>query len=147
MNQDKHKYNVHSTRLIKSEDGKLTHVKPAMQTMYAKFVETIKPNQVVDVFFEAHDGSGTEAQLRKIHACIREIAIETGDSFGAVKAVIKQMSGLRFPLKGEKDYEKSFAVCTVRELSLVIQTIIDAGDEVGINFRGALPEFDPAGQP
>lgn len=134
------KHNIHATRLIKV-DNKLVHVKSSAKVLYEEFVKNIKPNQVVDVYFEAHDGSGTNAQLQKIHACIREIAFEMGDTFPSVKSMIKQMSGLKFPLQGEKDYEKSFAICSAKELSIVIQTIIEAGKEIGINFEGAFPRY------
>lgn len=134
------KYNIHSTRLIKHEK-KLDYIKSSQKLLFEEFVKKLEPNQVVDVFFEAYDETGSNNQIRKIHACIREMAIEMGDTFVGMKQTIKEMSGLKFPLRGEKDYEKSFAVCSSRELSLVIQTIITAGDELNINFRGAFPQY------
>jgi hypothetical protein len=135
-----YKYNIHGTRLIK-HGNRLDYIKPSMKKLFDEFVKNVGPNQVVDVYFEAHDGTGTSAQLKKIHACIREIAFEMGDTFESVKSMVKSISGLKFPLQGEPDYEKSFAVCSVRELAIVIQAIIEAGDEIGINFRGVFPQY------
>jgi len=140
MNNTQFKYNIHGTRLIKHQ-GRLDYIKPSMKKLYDEFVKQVGDNQIVDVFFEAHDGTGTSGQLKKIHACIREMAFEMGDTFTSVKEMVKSISGLRFPLQGEPDYEKSFAVCSVRELAIVIQAIIEAGDELGINFRGYFPQY------
>lgn len=138
--ENEYKYNIHATRLIKV-NGKLEHIKPKMKVLYENFVKSIQSNQIIDVFFEAHDGTGSNAQLKKIHACIREIAFEMGDSFSSSKDMVKSMSGLKFPQIDEKDYEKSFAICSSKELSVVIQTIIEIGRELGINFEAALPRY------
>jgi hypothetical protein len=47
-----------------------------------------------------------------------------------MKKVIKEKTGLIM----NEDY-KSFADCSKEELALVIQSIIEVGDIVGINFR------------
>lgn len=144
MDKPPYKYNIHGTRLVKHND-RLDYIKPSMKKLFEEFVKGIGPNQVVDVYFEAHDGTGTSAQIKKIHACIREIAFEMGDTFESVKAMIKDISGLKFALRGEPDYVKSFSVCSVRELAIVIQAIIEVGDEIGINFRGTFPQYHEEG--
>jgi hypothetical protein len=74
--------------------------------------------------------NGTLAQIAKIHACIRELAIELGYTFDDMKAEVKRRNGMLI-----NDKCKSFADCSKEELALVIQSIIQIGDLANINFR------------
>jgi hypothetical protein len=102
------------------------------------FLNSLENNQIVDAFYDANKDDGTLAQLAKVHACIRQIAIDTGDNFEDLKFEVKKMSGLCVAkeINGEKFLVcKSFSKCSKEELGLVIETIIQIGDTVGINFR------------
>jgi hypothetical protein len=104
-------------------------------SLYKLFISSLEEGQTVDVFFESNAESGTWNQLAKIHACIKELASEIGYTFDEMKSVVKERAGL-FNLNDKNDPQiKSFKNCSKEELSMVIQTIIEIGDTVGINFR------------
>lgn len=123
---------------FKKVDGKLKFVNDSDSSAFKVFVNSILEEQTVDVFFDANKDDGTLAQLAKIHKCIREIAKETGADYETTKLHIKKKSGLC--IKKELDGEifmicKSFGTCSKTDLILVIETIINIGDVVNINFR------------
>jgi hypothetical protein len=91
-------------------------------------------SSLIHAFFDANLDDGTLTQIAKVKACIRELAKETGSTFESTERDIKIASGLCFDKDGEA-YCRSFADCSKDELSLTIQTIIERGDFVGINFR------------
>lgn len=107
--------------------------------IYNEFIRSLEDGQVVEEYLEANADTGTNLQLAKIHACIRELSIETGYTFNDMKIEVKKHCGLCW--KGQDgEYCKSFAVCSVAELGLAIESIIEIGDTVGINFRGQFPD-------
>jgi hypothetical protein len=61
---------------------------------HTDFVKGLMPGQIVDAFYDANKDDGTLAQLAKVHACIRQLAIDTGDSFENLKFEVKRLSGL-----------------------------------------------------
>lgn len=127
--------------LLKKEgtkDGKLIYMNKADETIYKLFVEKLDEGQVVEVFMDAHSDDGSLAQIAKIHKCIRELALETGTPYEDMKLIVKKKAG--FCVKKEIDgemimYCASFAKASKEELSLVIETIIQIGDLVGVNCR------------
>jgi|688.fasta_scaffold691251_3 hypothetical protein len=133
----KQKDNMFSTTLKKVED-RLVYTNDADAKIYKLFLEHLMPGQTVDVFFDANKDDGSLAQLAKIHKCIREIAKETGDNYEDMKLLIKKKSGLC--IKKEVDGEvvmvcKSFANASKTDLAMVIETIVEIGDLVGVNCR------------
>jgi hypothetical protein len=123
---------------LKKEGGKLIYETSTKQNLYEQFVKHLEEGQTVEVFFDANKDDGTLAQLALIHKCIRELALETGSTFEDMKREIKRGAGLC--IKKEVGGElfmvcKSFSKCSKEELSLSIQTIIEVGDLIGINFR------------
>jgi hypothetical protein len=133
----KQKDNMFTTTLKKVED-RLVYTNDADAKIYKLFVEHLIPGQTVDVFFDANKDDGSLAQLAKIHKCIREIAKETGDNYEDMKLLIKKKSGLC--IKKEVDGEvvmvcKSFANASKSDLAMVIETIVQIGDLVGVNCR------------
>jgi len=132
------KRNIFTVKLVK-KNNKLIHKNKGELSLYEAFVNSIDENQEVEVFFETLDGSGTKPQLAKIHVCIRELASTTGYTFEEMKKEIKHRAGLAIgDLNTADGYVKSFANCSVDELSSVIETIIEAGELVGIDFRSHL---------
>jgi hypothetical protein len=133
----KQKDNMFSTTLKKVGD-KLVYTNEADAKIYKLFTDNLVPGQTVDVFFDANKDDGSLAQLAKIHKCIREIAKETGDNYEDMKLLIKKKSGLC--IKKEVDGEvvmvcKSFANASKTDLAMVIETIVQIGDLVGVNCR------------
>jgi len=126
--------NIFNAKLIK-KDGKLVHVSPASLGFQLDFVSSLEEGQQVSVFFEAFKDDGTNAQLAKIHACIRKLASEIGYTFEEMKLEIKRRAGLSHgDLSTSDGYVKSFADCSKEELGLVIESINTAGELVNINF-------------
>lgn len=123
-----------SIKLVKHGD-KLIYLNKGMQAIHKEYIKSLEDGQIVEVYFEGQNDNGTNLQLAKIHACIRKLASENGNTFEEMKAVIKDNAGLK--VNGEY---KSFGTCSVEELNLVIHAIIDAGDFIGVNFRGKIPE-------
>jgi len=133
------KDNILSIKLVK-RNGILTYPNKAMQSIHKEFIDALADGQMVELFFQTSGDSGTSMQLAKIHPCIRKLGNEIGMTFEAMKLEIKKKSGLVIGDLNADGYAKSFADCSAEELSGVIQTIIETGDFVNINFRGKLPE-------
>lgn len=113
-------------------------LRPLDINKHEEFLNGLVEGQIVDGFYDANKDDGTLAQLAKVHACIRQLAIDTGDNFEDLKFEVKKMSGLCVAkeINGEKFLVcKSFSKCSKEELGLVIETLIQIGDTVGINFR------------
>jgi hypothetical protein len=135
------KDNILSVKLVKS-NGTLTYPDQATKAIHKEFVDALAEGQLVEIFYQTSGDSGTHLQLAKIHPCIRKLGNEIGMTFEAMKLEIKKRSGLVIGDLNADGYAKSFADCSAEELSGVIQTIIETGDFVGINFRGKLPQLD-----
>mgnify|MGYP003674059061 CR=1 FL=1 len=131
--------NILTIKMIK-DGSKLEYVNSSQKLLYSDFLESLKQNQKVEIFIEAISDTGTNNQLAKIHACIRKLAQEIGYSFDEMKILIKREAGLCWQGDNKKEYCKSFADCSVTDLNLVIQSIIEIGDTAGVNFRGHLPQ-------
>lgn len=94
------------------------------------FIKGLSEGEQVFVTYEVANKSGNYAQLSKLHKCIRELANFTGNSFEDMKIQVKIRSGLCI-----NNDCRSFAECSVEELSLAIQAVIEIGDIVGFNLR------------
>lgn len=126
------------TSILKKDGGKLVYTSKADESIYKLFLDNLEPGQTVEIFLDANKDDGTLAQLAKIHKCIREIAKETGDNYEDMKLLIKKKSGLcvKKTVDGETVMVcKSFANASKTDLGLVIETIIEIGDMVGVNCR------------
>ena len=110
---------MHTGKFIK-KDGKLVFAHPQDKLAYEIFVEKLKEGDKVDMFIEVSNPDHSKAQLAKVHACIREIAKESGYTFDEVKEIIKDASGLT---------GKSFADCSKDDLMLAIESCVQIGRE------------------
>ena len=108
-----------SGKFIK-KDGKLTYASPQDKLAYDMFLSKLEDGQIVDMYIDLASADHSKAQLAKIHACIRELAKESGYTFDEMKIVVKQASGLE---------DKSFADCSKDELMLAIEACIQIGRE------------------
>lgn len=129
---------VLSLKLIK-KDGKLVYKSLLSKAEHTAFVKNLEEGQIVDIFFDANKDTGTYSQLAKIHACIRELSVETGYSFEEMKEQVKKNAGLCWE-NADGGFCKSFADCSVEELSLTISAIIEIGVLVNVNFTQVFPE-------
>ena len=53
-------------------------------------MDKLSEGQQVEVFMGLTSDDGSIAQLAKVHACIRELAKESGYTFDEMKKIIKQ---------------------------------------------------------
>lgn len=132
------KHNILSIKRVK-RGKQLVFKSKGDLAMYQEFVNSLEDGQVVEEYLESNVDNGTNLQLAKIHACIRELAKEIGYTFEEMKSEIKRRTGFKTSYK-DLEYEKSFADCSIEVLGLVIETIVEIGDTVGINFRGHFPQ-------
>ena len=122
-----------TVKLVK-EDGKLVYPDDKSKLNYQIFLDKLSDVQQVEVFMGLTSDDGSVAQLAKVHACIRELAKESGYTFDEMKTIIKQQSGLCYDA-GDVEYCKSFADCSKDELVLAIEACIQIGKEFNINLE------------
>tara|TARA_R100001015_G_C4631290_1_gene193679 strand:+ start:1063 stop:1446 length:384 start_codon:yes stop_codon:yes gene_type:complete len=120
--------------ILKKVDGELVHTIKAKGTLYKNWIKELPEGAKVEIFVSVSGEDGTNAQLAKVHAMIREVANEVGHTFQEMKLEVKRKTGLCF-VKDGQEYCKSFKDCSKQELNLVIQSLIEMGDFVGVNLR------------
>jgi hypothetical protein len=131
------KHNIFHGKFVKTAENKLAPVATS-RLKYEEFVKHIEVGQTIDIFLEANKDDGTLAQLAKVHVNIRVLAKELGYTFEDMKLEVLKMSGMCFITDhaGEKVlFCKSLADASKEDLGMVIESIIKAGDTVGINFH------------
>jgi len=102
------------------KNGKITYEDEKSRLAYDIFVSKLPENQKLEMYIDLADADHSKAQLAKVHACIRELAAESGYTFDDMKLLIKSASGLE---------NKSFADCSKSELMLAIEACIQIGGE------------------
>lgn len=112
-------------------NGKLEFVDPKDSTKIKLFIEKLKEGQELDVVMTSVESKGSNAQIAKIHASIRQIANELGYSFEEMKVLVKKKSGLIYKT-GPTLIVKSFSECSKEDLNSVIQTCQELANEYGI---------------
>jgi hypothetical protein len=110
---------MHTGKFVK-KDGKLIFMTPQDKLAYEIFVEKLQEGDKVDMFIEVYGPDHSKAQLAKVHACIRELAKESGYTFEEMKLVIKEQAGLA---------GKSFGECSKSDLMLAIEACVQIGIE------------------
>ena len=121
-----------SVKLVK-KDGKLTYPDDKSKLAYQIFLDKIPEGQKVEMYIGLADADHSVAQLAKVHACIRELAKESGYTFEEMKVLIKERSGLCYEA-GEATICKSFADCSKDELALAIEACVEVGKIYNINL-------------
>ena len=120
--------------ILKKVDGDLVHTIKAKGTLYENWIKELPEGTKVEIFVSVSGEDGTNAQLAKIHAMIRELANEVGHTFAELKLEAKRKTGLCF-VRDKQEYCKSFKDCSKQELNLAIQSLIEIGDFTGVNLR------------
>jgi hypothetical protein len=116
--------------LKKKTSGLAYHTKKEKMA-YDLFISKIKDGEEVEIFMAIKGKKANLAQISKVHASIRTIALELGYSFEDMKLIIKMQSGLFFEAEDEAIC-KSFADCTSEEISLAIQACNEVAEKHGI---------------
>jgi hypothetical protein len=123
-----------TVKLIK-QGGKLVYPNDKSKLNYQIFLDKLPEGQEVEVFMGPTSSDKSVAQLAKVHACIRELASESGYTFDEMKILVKQQSGLCYD-GGGAIMCKSFAECSKDEIALAIEACIQIGqDNYNINLR------------
>ena len=116
------------------KNGELHFPAKINKTRFNTFLKSLPNGTRLEMFISASDDNGTNAQLARLHAMIREIANDLGYTFQEVKMMVKRHTGLCF-MRNNTEYCKSFADCDKAELNLAIQECIRLGDFNGIQLR------------
>lgn len=120
--------------ILKKKDGELIHTIKARGTIYKKWIEELPEGTKVEIFASISSEDGSNAQIAKVHAMIRQLANDLGYTFSEMKLQAKRKTGLCWVNNGQ-EYCKSFKDCSKSELNLVIQALIEMGDFAGSNLR------------
>ena len=120
--------------IMKKVGNELTHTIKAKGKLYDNWVKELPEGTKVEIFVSVSGEDGTNAQLAKIHAMIRELANNIGHTFQELKLEAKRKTGLCF-VRDKQEYCKSFKDCSKQELNLVIQSLIEMGDFANTNLR------------
>ena len=83
------KQNIFHGQLVKKDDGTISTVSSS-SAKYEDFIKNLNPGQTIEVFMEANEANGTLTQLAKVHACIRQLAKDTGQLPADLKIDIKK---------------------------------------------------------
>lgn len=118
---------------LTKKNGNLVHINENTKISYQLFLDKLQEGQEVEVFMGLTSDNGSLAQLAKIHACIRELAKESGYTFDEMKFIVKQHSGLCYD-GGGAEYCKSFKECSKEELAMAIESAIELGRDLNINL-------------
>ena len=118
---------------LTKKNGNLVHINESTKISYQLFLDKLQEGQEVEVFMGLTSDNGSLAQLPKVHACIRELAKESGYTFDEMKFIIKQHSGLCYD-GGGAEYCKSFKDCSKEELAMAIESAIELGRDLNINL-------------
>lgn len=124
--------NIHLELTVK--DGRLQFSNDGLKAKYNNFLNNIPEGSKVELFISVCNDKGSDTQLARLHAMIRELSSGLGYTFDEMKLIIKKHSGLSFTENDEIKY-KSFANCTKDELSLAIQSCITIADFNEIQIR------------
>ena len=121
-------------RFIK-KNGKLVYDSPQDKLAYELFIEKLQEGQKVEMYVDLTDSNHSLAQLAKVHACIRELAKESGYTFDEMKILVKKHSGLCYDTESG-EICKSFAECGKEELALAIESCVSIGrDNFNMNLQ------------
>jgi hypothetical protein len=116
------------------KNGALDFPIKAVGNKYQKFLNDLPEGAQLEIFIGVSGDKGSNPQLARLHAMIREIAQEIGYTFEEAKLVVKRKAGLCFT-KNKEEYCKSFGQCDKNELNLAIQACIEIGDFSGMQLR------------
>jgi hypothetical protein len=124
-----HKFKPYYLGKAVKKDGKVVLSSEAAKVRYADFVKAIPDFTECHLYLETVSGYISNAELKKIHAMIREIANESGHSFNEIKDLVKYKSGLITELGKE-----SFSELKSEEIESVFVSLYDMGMFLNINF-------------
>jgi hypothetical protein len=121
------------TGILVKENGRFVPSSPKDAKKIDMFVNKFQEGDLVEMYMEYMSDDGTLAQLAKVHAMIRQLALHIGENFEDMKLIIKKRAGLCIEkeIEGERFmYCKSLGKCSKQELSLCVEAIKKIGDDI-----------------
>jgi hypothetical protein len=122
---------------FEKKDGKLYITDKGELSRYEQFKHGLEDGQKIEAYFDILHDDGSLGQLAKLHAMIRDLAFQSGNTFQDMKLYVKDEAGLCITrsLKGKEFIEcKSFGDCSRKELSLAIQACEDLRSKIEKSF-------------
>tara|TARA_R110002153_G_scaffold179359_1_gene332740 strand:+ start:1168 stop:1551 length:384 start_codon:yes stop_codon:yes gene_type:complete len=116
------------------KDGELSFPMKAQKTKLNTFLKNLPNDSKLEMFIGVTTDKGSNPQLARIHAMIRQLANDIGYTFEEIKLQVKRKAGLCFT-RNKVEYCKSFADCDKDDLNLAIQACIEIGDFSGVQLR------------
>lgn len=120
------------------DKGVMSPVSKAEEQKFYHMLHSLKPGDKVSAMYEVIKDDHSTVQLAKVHALIRELANCTGNEFEDVKLEVKRKAGLTIKSKDTTgkpiEIVKSFADCSMQQISMAIQSTIELGAEFGCNL-------------
>jgi hypothetical protein len=119
------------------KDGTLQMSDKMQKAIYDQFKGQIAEGQKIEAFFDITLDDGSLAQLAKVHAMVRDLAIHTGNSFDNMKLLVKDQAGLCVTreIEGKEFFHcKSFGECSRNELALAIEACNELAEKTGYSF-------------
>ena len=99
---------------------------------YREFIDSLPQDTIVECYFSVETvADASLGQLAKVHAMIKEIADETGNSSEDVKNDIKRKAELFVVRESGIAEYKSFKNCSKAELSKAIECCIELQNFLG----------------
>ena len=87
----------------KKQDGEIKYPVKAQGTRYENFLKDIPDGANIEIFVSiSTESKGSNAQLARVHAMIRELANDLGYTFEEVKLMVKRHTGLCFNQDGQE---------------------------------------------
>ena len=123
-----------TVKLVKTA-GKLVYPDDKSKLNYQIFVDKLAEGQEVEMFIDIVTNKASNSQIAKVHACIRELASESGYNFDEMKTIIKDKTGLYSHDEHNSRVYKSFGNCSKDEIALAIEACIAIGrDNYNMNL-------------
>jgi len=119
---------------LSNKDGEFDFTMKAQKAKLDAFLKRLPDGAKLEMFIGVTTDKGSNPQLARIHAMIRQLANDIGYTFEEVKLQVKRKAGLCFT-RNNVEYCKSFADCDKEDMNLAIQACIEIGDFSGVQLR------------
>jgi hypothetical protein len=106
-----------SGKLVK-KNGKLTYATPQDKLAYDIFISKLEEGQIVEMYVDLANADHSKAQLAKVHACIRELAKESGYTFDEMKDAVKEAI-LEGEIPNEYQAAYDFVMVKAKQMGLI----------------------------
>jgi len=117
------------------KEGQLVPANSIEDAKYKLFLKTLREGDTIEAFMNLNKADKTLSQVAYAHVLIRELANYTGHSFEEMKVLIKEKTGLYVKTPESRTVYKSLGDCSKNELSNVIETCLQLGNDIGCYLR------------